>query len=544
MYIDGSSVGNTSTSYDATNAINGILIGTFNDALSLSPNGYIDELRITKGVARYTSNFTPSTQPFGGFSNSKYTFSKISADPNTSLLLHMDGANGSQSFTDYSSNNFTITANGNAQISTSIKKFGNGSAYFDGSGDYLVLEDDADFNLASTPFTIEAWVYPTVVDSTVRAIISKDTYGINFSWCIAFDNTNLIFVTKQANDNLRFTASVTPNTWQHVAVTHDGANTLRFFLNGTMISAFTDIHDGNFDGVVTNSPADITIGCFGWNQPSAFYQGYIDELRVIKGVVKYTSNFTPIEVPFGISNSKYRFIKKIFPIEGLVAFWNFNENNTDASFGDPSYFLTNPGSITYSAGKVGGGINLPAGSRIRVDENLWDMVASPTSYSVAFWVKKNAISPSPQGAVIAGSLFGPMNFHFSFGIVINGSNSSFENGITYGQVTGATQYTYINAPFSINLGEWIHVVGTYDLGTSTRKLYVNGNLIETQNGITPPTSVLHDSWNGFAINGSTIGTNSSEYGGDHSFDAFGLWSRALTNVEIAALYNNGNGAES
>jgi hypothetical protein len=240
------------------------------------------------------------------------------------------------------------------------------------------------------------------------------------------------------------------------------------------------------------------------------------------------------------------FLKKISSIidefSNLVAFWQFNEN-ADASFGDPSFFLTNAENITYSTGKVGGGINLPAGSRIRIDENLWDMVASPTSYSVAFWVKKNSPTSSGQDSLIAGNVFGPMNFHFFFGIVINDMQSGFENGIGYAQVTGDTQYTYINAPFSVNLGEWIHVVGTYDLDTSTRKLYVNGNLTETQNGITPPTSVMHPDWNGFAINGSTIGTGDSEYGGDHSFDAFGLWSRALTNGEIAQLYNNGAGLE-
>ncbi len=173
-----------------------------------------------------------------------------------------------------------------------------------------------------------------------------------------------------------------------------------------------------------------------------------------------------------------------------------------------------------------------------MDENLWDAVASPTSYSVAFWVKKNAISPSPQGAVIAGTIFGPMNFFFAYG-----SNVEFEESIRYGQVTGNTNYIDIIASFNVVLGEWVHLASTYDLNNSTIKFYINGSLVGTETGITPPTSVLHYSWNGFAINGSTIGTTQAEYGGDHSYDAFGLWSRALTNAEIVALYNNGNGAE-
>jgi hypothetical protein len=432
------------------------------------------------------------------------------------------------SFADFSSNNFAVTANGNVQISSAQSKFGGGSAYFDGNGDYLSTNQ---ITLDTQDFTLECWIYLTTYGSQNNTIFNQGNIDNTGAFLVligsATNDRKLIFY---ANNLERFRGATTIplNTWTNITVTRQ-SNIYYFFINGVLEGTHFASYNHN------QTPFKIGDGYGGVR----YFNGYIDDLRITKGVARYTSNFTPPELNIG----KINISKSTFPIKDLVAFWKFNENNTTPSVGNPSYFLTNPGSITYSTGKVGGGINLPEGSRIRVDENLWDMVASPTSYSVAFWVKKNAISPSPQGAVIAGSIFGPMNFHFSFGIVINGSNSSFENGITYGQVTGATQYTYINAPFSINLGEWIHVVGTYDLGTSTRKLYVNGNLIETQNGITPPTSVQHYDWNGFAINGSTIGTNSSEYGGDHSFDAFGLWSRALTNVEIAALYNNGNGAE-
>jgi hypothetical protein len=200
---------------------------------------------------------------------------------NVSLLLPFDG-----SFNDASNNNFAVTDNGNAQISSAQSKFGGSSAFFDGNGDYLVLEDDADFNLASTPFTIEAWIYPTLVDSTVRAVIAKDTYGSNFSWCLAFNNTKLACYTSNIAGDYLFeaNASVQVNTWQHIAVTSDGT-TQRLFLNGQLL--------GTKNAPITNALSKISIGCFSWNNPGAFYQGYIDDLRVTKGFARYTSNFTP-----------------------------------------------------------------------------------------------------------------------------------------------------------------------------------------------------------------------------------------------------------
>jgi len=494
--------------------------------------GYIDDLRITKGVARYTSNFTPPDKL--SIKSGKLNIQGGGIDPffnNVSLLLPMD-----TSFADFSKNNFTLTANGNVQISSAQSKFGGGSASIGGNqSSYITAPNSNVFQLAGTDWTIEFWVFWSDVTGE-QTILEHFTGSEGPGWTFSKLSNNSLEIYSNYTP-LNFNTSVDNNTWYHIAITRTGG-IVRTFLNGSLTNSETK----DFD----NSSNLLYIGrrnVEGFNAASQHsLNGYIDDLRITKGVARYTANFTPPGPLFNIG--KINISKSRFPMKDLVAFWEFNQNSTTPSVGNPSYFLTNAGSITYSTGKVGGGINLPAESRIRVDENLWDMVASPTSYSVAFWVKKNSLSPSPQGAVIAGSIFGPMNFHFSFGTVVNGTQSSFENGITYGQVTGATQYSYINAPFSVNLDEWIHVVGTYDLGTSTRNLYVNGNLTETQNGITPPTSVQHYDWNGFAINGSTIGTNNSEYGGDHSFDAFGLWSRALTNVEIEQLYNNGNGAES
>ena len=83
-----------------------------------------------------------------------------SADPyfsNVSLLLHMDGSNGSTTFTDNSSNGFTVTANGNAQISTAQSKWNGASGYFDGAGDFLTVPVNSAFELGTGDFDVELW---------------------------------------------------------------------------------------------------------------------------------------------------------------------------------------------------------------------------------------------------------------------------------------------------------------------------------------------------------------------------------------------------
>jgi hypothetical protein len=88
----------------------------------------------------------------------------VPVDPvfnNVSLLLHGNGTNGSTTITDNSPSPKTVTAVGNAQISTAQSKFGGASIAFDGSGDYLTVLNSSQFNFGVDDFTIEAWFYRT-----------------------------------------------------------------------------------------------------------------------------------------------------------------------------------------------------------------------------------------------------------------------------------------------------------------------------------------------------------------------------------------------
>jgi len=85
------------------------------------------------------------------------------------------------------------------------------------------------------------------------------------------------------------------------------------------------------------------------------------------------------------------------------------------------------------------------------------------------------------------------------------------------------------------------VTATYDLPTTTMRLYLNGVLKSTySNAVIGSNSA--PSWHGFALNGS-VTDGSKEYGANQSFDALGFWNKTLNQNEISSLYNNGNGKQ-
>lgn len=244
------------------------------------------------------ASFSNLVNPGGTTLSSLLNVAPQETDPyfsSVSLLLHMDGSNGSTTFTDASNNALTVTANGNAQISTAQSKFGGASGYFDGTGDYLQLQYSSLFNLsASINWTIELW-FNSASFSAVSALISKDTYGSSFDWAIIIDNsTTLKCFTQSTSSTLAVTVpAMSTGTWYHVALVNIG-NTSTFYLNG--------VGYGSQNMYITNdSQSYLTIGCIGWNNPGYLFNGYIDDLRVTKGVARYTASFTPPTAPFPAS---------------------------------------------------------------------------------------------------------------------------------------------------------------------------------------------------------------------------------------------------
>ena len=249
-------------------------------------NGYIDELRVSNGVARWTSNFTPPNDEYGVYVPPSPHVGIVD-DSYSKVLMHNNGVAGSNTFLD-ESNRIWIPA-GNAQISTSVYKFGGSSGYFSGSPNYLITPYTTDFDLSVGDFTMEAW-FNSSSFATVQYLISKDTYGSTYDWGIGIiNNTTLRLMTNRANSSIAFTVpTMNINTWYHVALVK-ASGIVKLYLNGTSYSA------GGALSITNESRSYVTIGCAGWNSPNSFFKGYIDEIRFTKGLARWTSNFTPLE---------------------------------------------------------------------------------------------------------------------------------------------------------------------------------------------------------------------------------------------------------
>lgn len=210
-----------------------------------------------------------------------------SGDPywaNVLLLMHMDDTG----LTDVKGN--TVTINGNATRSATKSRFGGYSAYFDGSGDYLGLGTNINFNLNSGDFTVEFYVYVTNV-STFSAIIGRrDTSG--YGWRVYIYNGTVTWNQSSVSHDLVSNgpaSTISANAWNHVAVCRSG-NLVTVYINGV---GGTALNSAQRPGSASSS---MTIGVD--EIGPTYFSGYLDEIRMTLGVARYTANFTPPSAAF------------------------------------------------------------------------------------------------------------------------------------------------------------------------------------------------------------------------------------------------------
>lgn len=200
-----------------------------------------------------------------------------------SLLLHGNGTNGSTTITDNSPSPKTVTAVGNAQISTAQNKFGGASIAFDGTGDYLSIPASSSFAFGLADFTVELWLYRSG-SGQQHLYEGRDLVATNMILLYVNSSNQLAYY---ANNALAIATTAVPalNAWAHVALCRASGNS-RLFLDGVQVgSTFADSTN------IVAPPTTVNIGAnpLG-NTP---LNGYIDDLRITKGVARYTANFTP-----------------------------------------------------------------------------------------------------------------------------------------------------------------------------------------------------------------------------------------------------------
>ncbi len=260
--------------------------------------GYLADFRLTIGMGRYPGDFTVP-----GFQFYDTTTISANTDPYfgyVTLLLHGEGANGSTTFTDSSSYGQVPTASGNVAISTAQAKWGTSSIAFDGSGDYLTYPPDllTYFNQSQSPsgtypFTVELWFYPTTLTGThvlISSTASTVTSLINdVAWWIGTVGTTIQGQVRLSDNSFYGAAAgtVNLNAWNHVAMSRNATGTaVLLFLNGILVSSTTTTN------ISTGPGANSVLRIGKATISNLDFQGYIDDVRITPGYIRYPNAFT------------------------------------------------------------------------------------------------------------------------------------------------------------------------------------------------------------------------------------------------------------
>lgn len=306
--------------------------------------GYIDEFRYTCDLARWTNTFTPSTLEYNTptgtvptptiedksasahvvtvngnaqmtgqnalFGNASCYFDGINSylstpdsedfdfpsnvmDSYTKLLIHGDSIQDQINFVEETGK--TISYSGNVWMDATQKKFGSSSIYFDGTNGYLSVPSSSDLTFGSSDFTVEFWVRLTSLPSEID-FINKTDYPNLASWGLFYDTGSHTFYFQWSNNGVsggNYTVNnvtLTTGTWYHIAMTRLDT-TFKLYVNGT---GYAGSGAGISSALYDNSSVPVRIGVV--KQGASIYgyvPGYMDEIRISKGIARYTSDFTP-----------------------------------------------------------------------------------------------------------------------------------------------------------------------------------------------------------------------------------------------------------
>lgn len=419
--------------------------------------GYISNLRVVKNTALYTSPFTPSTSPLTNVAD-------------TSLLLNF--TNGG--IIDSTAKN-DLTTVGNVKVSTFVK-YGAGSLYFDGTGDYLTVPASNNFNFANgTAFTVEFFINPlslktgTGNDGFATIISTAKVYPNG--WRIEIGPTGIMFYTY--SNSAVITTPISLNTWTHIAVVHDGTTT-KMYKDGVL--------SGSAAATWTASTSDLVIGALMSGPYTYYYHGYIDDLRITKGIARYPSQPFPTAALPNTSvgdpnmNDVVLLLQSdlILPVVKDTFLDSSSNNVTITNSASQGSFGPFPVTTSVYDPLINGGSAYFNGiGQMLVVSNSSEYNFGTGDFTIECWVNMKGYG-SLYGRTILDTRPNNTNgnyWHFSISTagklqVVIGNTSTTSQGVN--ALTSDSQ---------IQLNTWTHVACTRSSGTVN--LYINGNLDKT-----------------------------------------------------------------
>jgi hypothetical protein len=440
-YVNGVLAGTTTYTPGTTSAVS---IGRYNGSPFYYFPGYISNLRVVNGTAVYTANFTPPTAP-------------LTAIAGTCLLTCQNAT-----IIDNSTNAYTITNNGAATTSNVPSTFYGG--LFNGSQSLSLLTQTA-FGYGTGDFTIEFWLRLNAISlATIVSNLSADASAAPHIYLTAGG-----VITYYTNSAAQINgATLSTGIWYHVALTRASGST-KLFLNGTQSgSTYTD---------ATNygSSNPIAIGDYFQFYPTlsgtARLNGYISNLRVVKGTAVYTANFAPPTTQLtAITNTS------LLALQTASVTKDNSINN---------FTITNNGSVTANAPITFARSSILSDGTYRVGGSFDEYTMPSTSYSALFTNSTSqylAISSPPIAATglftfecwLYTSVSGIQTIYSQYlAADANRWHITIDLNTTYrlsvGHGTAATAWGNSTIP----LNQWNHIVITRD-ASNNLTFYLNG----------------------------------------------------------------------
>ena len=435
-------------------------IGSQNGAGSTFFTGYISNLRVIKGTGLYTTNFTPPN-------------ATLSAVTNTALLTCHD-----TSIYDASTNNFTITNNNTATVSTVSPFPVLRSVLFNGTSQYLTVANSSALQLNTGNFTIEGWIYATAFQASsagndLATVCDKDgiqgsTYS---SYSIRCTNSSGVIKLKvDCNTSsgggttgaVTSTTTINTGTWYHFAYVRNGA-TAYLYINGTQ-----EASAGIVDFYTTTNP--VYIG-YGNNSVSRFYwPGYISNFRIVKGTAVYTSSFTPAGPLTAITSCSLLTCNDQTIRDASVNNFTVTNNNTATVSTVVPFTVSLASSMkfkkTTNAGAAGRSVSFNGSSQYLTLSGNAVFAFGTGDFTVEGWVYLSAAQGN-QYIVDARSPAYTNNWCFGWGLGSVGLFQWYYNGVI------ATN----SSTTDFNTNTWYHVA--YVRSGSTGTLYKNGVSVGT-----------------------------------------------------------------
>jgi hypothetical protein len=478
LFANGTQIASTTVSgtINSGTSTDKLRIGEINHASGQSWEGYISNFRVIKGTALYTSGFTPPDAPLTSVTGT----SVITC--NSRRIIDSTGS-------------LTTTPNGNVSVTT-FSPFKNstayspatngGSAYFDGTGDYLTGEADDALVFGTEDFTIEFWCWlypylgggsywPQIVAVGVGNSDANTLGGTVAVWQGDGTGTSTIpgeiTVILDGNTARLHSGVSALYQWTHVALTRQGTN-LRLFQNGQLVDSTTNSSDLNATGFPTIGRSN-----------GSYTYGFVSDVRIVTGTAIYTSAFTPPTAPLTKTDSTSLLLN--FTNAGV---YDGTANNVVEIVNDAhvenAVIKYGTGSIQFDG--TGDKLIVKSSPAHEIDDGDFtiEFWANASGTSTNVFIAKGIPGSAPNSSWWLETVGGYMSFYIS-----DGSNYTyFADSSLWSSYTG-----------------WVHVAGVVDNGTM--RMYING----VQKGSASITSISTNNSHNTNSTPISIGDAGSSY---------------------------------